>query len=38
MKVVADASPSNVAIDTISHGLKVTGEPEGEPDIAITIR
>ena len=33
-QAVADASPSNVAIDTIAHGLSVTGEPEGEPDIA----
>ena len=31
---VADSSPNNVAIDTISHGLSVLNEPEGEPDIA----
>ena len=33
-QAVADASPMNVVIDTISHGLSITGEPEGEPDIA----
>lgn len=31
---VADSSPINTVIDTISHGLTVTEEPEGEPDIA----
>ena len=33
-QAVADSSPMNVVIDTISHGLSITGEPEGEPDIA----
>lgn len=33
-QTVADSDPNNVVIDTISHGLTVTGEPEGEPDIA----
>ena len=31
---VADSSEINVVINTIEHGLTVTGEPEGEPDIA----
>ena len=31
---VADSSPINTVIDTISHGLSVVGEPEPEPDIA----
>ena len=33
-QAVADASPMNVVIDTIGHGLSVTEEPAGEPDIA----
>ena len=33
-QAVADASPMNVVIDTISHGLSVIGEPRDEPDIA----
>lgn len=33
-KAVADSSHMNVVIDTISHGLSITAEPEGEPDIA----
>ena len=33
-QAVADASPMNVVIDTISHGLSVIGEPLDEPDIA----
>ena len=33
-QAVADSSSSNVVIDTIAEGLVVTGEPEGEPDIA----
>ena len=32
-KAVADMSEMNVVIDTISHGLSVSNEPEGEPDI-----
>lgn len=31
---VADSSPMNTVIDTISHGLSVISEPEPEPDIA----
>ena len=31
---VADSSPLNVAIDTISHGLTITKEPSEEPDLA----
>ena len=31
---VADSSPINAVIDTIAHGLTVTGEPFDEPDIA----
>ena len=31
---VADSSPLNVAIDTISEGLIVSGEPVGGPDLA----
>lgn len=33
-QMVADSSPLNVVIDTISEGLSITKEPEGEPDIA----
>ena len=33
-QAVADASPMNVVVDTIAHGLSVSAEPEGEPDIA----
>ncbi len=33
-QTVADASPNNVVIDTIAHGLSVVNEPEGGPDIA----
>ena len=33
-QAVADSSPMNVVIDTIEHGLSVTEEPAGEPDIA----
>ena len=33
-QAVADSSPMNVAIDTIAHGLSITEEPIGEPDIA----
>ena len=33
-QAVADASPNNVVIDTIAHGLSVTKEPEEEPDLA----
>lgn len=31
---VADSSPLNSVIDTISHGLTCQVEPEGEPDLA----
>ena len=31
---VANSSPVNTVIDTIAHGLTVTGEPFDEPDIA----
>ena len=33
-QAVADTSPINTVIDTISHGLTVTKEPYEEPDIA----
>jgi hypothetical protein len=33
-QTVADSSPMNVVIDTIAHGLSITEEPVGEPDIA----
>lgn len=33
-QAVADASPMNVVIDTIEHGLSITEEPVEEPDIA----
>ena len=33
-QAVADSSPLNVVIDTISHGLTVTEEPADTPDIA----
>ncbi len=33
-QTVADSSPINTVIDTISHGLTVTKEPEDQPDIA----
>ena len=33
-QAVADSSPMNVVIDTISAGLSVIGEPVDEPDIA----
>ena len=33
-QAVADSSPNNVVIDTISHGLSITEEPKDEPDIA----
>ena len=33
-QMVADSSPMNVVIDTISAGLSITEEPEDEPDIA----
>ena len=33
-QAVADSSPMNVVIDTIKHGLSITEEPLGEPDIA----
>lgn len=32
-KAVADSSPMNVVIDTISYGLSITEEPENEPDL-----
>lgn len=33
-QAVADSSPMNVVIDTISHGLSVIQEPADQPDIA----
>ncbi len=33
-QAVADSSPINVVIDTITHGLSVIKEPEEQPDIA----
>ena len=33
-QAVADSSPMNVVIDTVAHGLSITEEPVGEPDIA----
>ena len=33
-KAVADSTHMNIVIDTISHGLSITEEPEGTPDIA----
>ena len=33
-QAVADSSTMNVVIDTLEHGLSVTEEPVGEPDIA----
>jgi len=33
-QAVADASPLNVVIDTVSHGLTCSEEPEDEPDLA----
>ena len=33
-QAVADSSPLNTVIDTIAHGLTVTGEPVDAPDIA----
>lgn len=33
-QAVADSSPNNVVIDTISHGLSVVKEPADEPDLA----
>ena len=33
-KAVADASPMNVVIDTVSHGLTCSSEPEDTPDHA----
>ena len=33
-KRVADSSPQNVVIDTISHGLSCSGEPKENPDMA----
>ena len=31
---VAESSPINAVVDTVAAGLTVSGEPEGEPDIA----
>lgn len=33
-QAVADSSPMNAVIDTVSHGLTCSEEPEGEPDMA----
>ncbi len=33
-RAVADASPLNVVIDTVSHGLSCSEEPEESPDMA----
>lgn len=33
-KRVADSSPMNAVVDTISHGLTCENEPEGAPDMA----
>ncbi len=33
-RAVADSSPMNAVVDTISHGLSVIGEPVEQPDIA----
>lgn len=33
-QAVADSSPNNIVIDTISHGLSVAEEPYDQPDIA----